>query len=58
MNLGQFKIVMFPNNFMSEVFLSLKNEFISMVIYVFHSEISTGILVHAPAFPISVVFCG
>jgi hypothetical protein len=43
---------------MSEVLLSLKNEFISMVICVFYSEISTGILIQYPAFPVSVVFCG
>jgi len=40
-NLRQFKIENFPNNFMSEVVLSINNEFISMVIYVFYSEIST-----------------
>jgi len=43
---------------MREVFLLLKNELISMVIYIFYSEISTGILVHTPAFPIGVVYCG
>jgi len=43
---------------MREVLLSLKNELISTVIYVFYSEISTGILVHTPTIPISVVFCG